>query len=260
LVVLKRILRKVHYAILLLKLAGPRVFARELRHQVCSRTTFIGLEKDLDAEGVPVQSRIEYTLRPASEEDMKEVLQRAKSEDKESARELLLRKWFYDAGFHNCYIARTADANELCYMQWLVSPDDNNKVSRQFSSRFPRLKEHEIRLENAFTLDKYRGNRVMSSVMVKLSELARSRGFKRLVTFVGQNNIASLKGCGRAGFKKFEEISELKLFFFTKRKTVLRIKAKVPLDDTASLTTEGASCPCPPNPKSRGGHHRELWL
>ena len=91
-------------------------------------------------------------------------------------------------------------------------------VSRDFRSRLPRLKADEILVENAFTFEKYRGNRIMPSVMVELSEVARKNGFKRMIVYVPQDNIASLKGCERSGFKKFEEIPELKLLFFTKRK------------------------------------------
>ncbi len=215
---LKSILSKVQYAILLFRFGGLKVFLRQVRLQIYSRATLIGLEKNLAAKSTQVPCKLEYTLRLASEEDMKEVLRRAKSEGGESARELLHRKWFYDAGFRTCYVARTADTGEICSLQWLVLRDNSNLARQGFKRRYPKLKEGEILLDKVFTFEKYRGNRIMPSVMVKLFELARSKGFEWARIYIDQNNTASLKGAERAGFKKFTEVPELKLLFFTKRK------------------------------------------
>ena len=209
--------RKMRYALLLLKIGGLKVFFRQLMRQIYHRATFIGLEMDLNADNVRVPSKVEYFLRPASEEDMEKVVQKAKTESMESAHELIQRKWFYESGFHNCYIARTVDTGELCHIQWLVSSEKDDVVSRGFGRRLPRLRMDEILVENAFTFEECRGNRIMSSVMVELSQLARRDGFRRMIAYVHQDNEASLKGCEMAGFRKFEEIRELKLLFFTKR-------------------------------------------
>ena len=210
--------RQVHYAIMLAKTGGLKIFACQLKRQIYSTTTLIGLKKDLEANSVQVPCRSEYTLRPASDEDMLEVLRKSKSESKQSAHELLQRKWFYESGFRNCYVARTADTGELCYIQWLVSPEDNHVVKRGFRSRLPRLTEDECLLENAFTFERYRGNRIMSSAVAQLCEIARKRGFKQMIAYVSRYNVASLKACEEAGFKKFENVPELKLLFFTRRK------------------------------------------
>jgi RimJ/RimL family protein N-acetyltransferase len=157
-------------------------------------------------------------LRPASTEDIEEVLQKSKTQSSESAHELIQRKWFYESGFHDYYVARTSDANQLCHIAWLLSPEDDTVVRHGFRYRLPGLKESEVLVENLFTFESYRGKGIMSSAMVKLGELARTKGFKRMITYVSHDNIASLKACERAGFKKFEEIPELKLLFFTIRK------------------------------------------
>ena len=215
--VLKEALRKVRYAVLLARVGGPKVFFRQLKRQVYSRATFIGLEKNLNTKCAPVPCQVEYSLQLASEKDMEEVVQKAKTESKDSAHELVQRSWFYEFGFHDCYIARTIDTGELCFMQCLISKKYDNLLNQGFKYWFPKLKEDEAILENAYTFEKYRGKRIMPSVMVKLSELASSKGYKRVITYVEQDNIASLKGCQRAGFKQFEKIPELKLFFITKR-------------------------------------------
>ncbi len=215
--VLKEALRKVRYAVLLARVGGPKVFFRQLKRQVYSRATFIGLEKNLNTKCAPVPCRVEYALQLASEKDMDEVVQKAKTESKESAHELVQRRWFYESGFLNCYVARTIDTGELCYMVWLISLVDRALVKSGFRDMLPRLKEDEILMENSYTFEKHRGNRIMPSAMAEWSEMARSNGFKRVITYVRQDNIASLRGCERAGFRKFEEIPEFKLLFFSKR-------------------------------------------
>ena len=80
---LKRAFRKVRYAILLLRIGGLKLFLCQLKRQVYSRATYIGMGANLDTDIVQVPSRLEYTLRPASPEDMEEVLQKAKTESKE---------------------------------------------------------------------------------------------------------------------------------------------------------------------------------
>jgi hypothetical protein len=128
------------------------------------------------------------------------------------------RKGFYECGFRDCYAARTTDTGELCFVAWLISARDGNLVNRGFKSRFPSLEEDELLLDNCYIFEKYWGNSIMPSVLVELWELARSKGFKRMITYVRQNNLASLRALKKPGLRKLEEIPELKLFFFTRRK------------------------------------------
>lgn len=216
--VLKSALRMVRCAVLLLKIGGPKAFFDQLSRLIYSRDILIGLEKDLDARGVCVSSKLPYSWRQASEREMEELLTKAKAESKESVHELIKRKWFYECGFHDCYAARTADSGELCFVAWLISTKDGNLVNRSFKNRLPSLEEDELLLENCYTFENYRGNSIMPSVLVELWELARNKGFKRLITYVGQDNVASLRAFEKLGFRKFGEVPELKLFFFNRRK------------------------------------------
>jgi len=208
----------VRYAGLLLKIGGPRMFLSQLRRQLYSKDILFGLDKDLDAQRVKVASKSSYFLRPASNGDMEELLARAKEESKQSVHELVERRWFYECGFKGCYVARNSDTGEICFIAWLISANDSELVSQGFKDRLPGLKEGELLLENCYTFEKYRGNNIMPSVVVELQEMARDRGFKRMVTCVRQDNRASLRAFEKLAFRKFEEIPELKILFFTKRK------------------------------------------
>jgi len=217
-IILNPAVRKVRYGILLIKNGGLRLFWHHLKRQIYGKSTFRVLERDLQTDNGHIPCGIEYSLRPASKEDMEEVLRISRSESRESVYDLMQRKWFYESGFHDCYVARTADTNDPCHIQWLVSSADDHVVSRGFRSRFPRLREGEVLIDNVFTFEKHRGKRIMPSVMVELSQMARRKGFKRMLTYVREDNISSLKGFERAGFKKFEKMRQIRFLFYTRRK------------------------------------------
>ena len=212
---LGRFLRAAHYAGLLIQIGGPRAFITQLRRQFYSRSIFFGLEKDLDSKRVPISSLLPYSWRKASDKDIDELLVKAKTESKESAHELLKRKWFFECGFHDCYVARTADTGDMCFIGWLLSAKDDILISSGFKGRLPRLNQEEVLLENHYTLEKYRGNNIFPSVVDKLCGLAKDEGHKRMIAYVRKDNTACLKGLSRLSFGKFKEISELKLLFFT---------------------------------------------
>ena len=214
---LKRVFKAMRYAALLLKLGGPKAFLFQLRRQIYSRDILFGLETNSDTDKVAVTSRLQYSLAPASEKDIEEVVLKAETESEESAHELIQRKWFYECGFHECYMARTADTRDPCFLAWIISSKDSSVVNQGFKSRLPSLQEDELLLENCYTFEQYRGNGIMPSALSELWETAISKGFKRMITYVRQDNKASLRAFEKLGFRKFDEIRERKLLFFTKR-------------------------------------------
>ena len=58
----------------------------------------------------------------------------------------------------------------------------------------------------------------MVSVVTKLCKLAIGMGHKRMIAYVRKDNAACLGALKRLSFREFEEVPELKLFFFTRRK------------------------------------------
>ena len=106
---LKRALRKARYAILLAGAGGAGVFWHQFKRQIYSTVSFVGMERNLGTDSVRIPCRLKYSLQPALAVDMEELLQKARSESRESAHELVQRKWFYDCGFRNCFVARAGD-------------------------------------------------------------------------------------------------------------------------------------------------------
>jgi RimJ/RimL family protein N-acetyltransferase len=205
------------YGLALFRVGGARAFFPQLVRQIYSRGVLLGLEKDLNVDGVRVASRLPFLLRPATEKDIEELMVKAKMESPASVHELMERKWFYESGFRDCYAARTAATGELCFVAWLVSAGDGRVIDRGFSSRLPRMAENEVLLENCYTFEKYRGNNVMPAALCDIWEIARKRGFQRLITYVRRENAASLRSFEKLKLKQYEEITELKLMFFTRR-------------------------------------------
>ena len=204
---------KINYAIDIWKIAGPWIFVRRLLSNIYSLTTYIGLVKDLGVKGSPVSARIEYTLQLASDEDMEEVFQRASSEDSATAHELLHRKSFYNAGYHNCYIARASEGNEICHLKWIITTKDIEGMSPLYRYILGRLTEKDMLTENTFTFPKYRKSRVGAAVRYELSQMAKGQGFTRMFGYVQKGNTAALKSFLIDGYAQFEEVSWRKLFF-----------------------------------------------
>jgi hypothetical protein len=209
---------KAKYALLAARYGGLNYLFTETKQRIYRKETFIGLVKDLNENDIEIKSKIDYSLRLASPDDIDEILDFIKYEGKEAIFELIQRKWFYDSGFHNCYIARTRMNNDLCYMQWTISWQDENAGSPDFKSSFPWLEEQEMQLEHAYTFTRYRGNRIMPAVMNDLFQIGREKGLKRVISYVLADNTASLKGCRSVGFKDFRIVQRTKLPFLTRYK------------------------------------------
>jgi GNAT superfamily N-acetyltransferase len=208
--------RTARYAAALIRTGGARAFFSQLARQIYSRDTLFGLEKALDASGMPLKSRVPYVLEYASMADIGKLPAYARTESAASAHELLERKWFYENGFRDCYIARDRETGEVCGLAWLVSAADET-VARGFGGRLPALQTDEVLLENCYTFEKYRGRGIMPAMVHDLQEKARHAGFRHMLTYVRRDNTASLQVFKKLDFRMFQEISELKLFFRTKR-------------------------------------------
>jgi GNAT superfamily N-acetyltransferase len=206
------------YAILLIRIDGAILFFSHLKGQIFHRYAFLSLQKNLDTKSLPIPCEVRYSLQLASDKDMQEMIEMARAEGKESAYELIGRKLFYDSGFRDCYVARSADTNELCFIQWMISPQVCQGLYRDFGNMLPRLESTDLWMENSYTFKKYRGKKLYPAVLVDLAHIARDKGFKRILTYVREDNIASIKGCERAGFQVFGRGTEVKFLFSTRRK------------------------------------------
>ena len=204
---------------MLLKIGGWTPFLKQLAHQTYSRTVHVGVNIDLQNTEIPqVEAKVKYTLRLASKEDIDEVLRKAKTESKDMAQNLVYRRWLYEEGYHNCYIARTADTNEICFLQFIIYPEDEKLLQGRFRIWLPELKEDEAIIEGTYTFEKFRGNRLHPAITAEQLRICKSKGIKRVISYVEKNNLASLKGFERAGYTPFEEIYKQRILFGVRRR------------------------------------------
>jgi RimJ/RimL family protein N-acetyltransferase len=217
--ILKRVLIEIRSAVVLLRVDGPGIFFKQMMRQIYNRSIKIGFIMDLQEVNIPrIEAKIKYVLQLASKEDMEEALAQAKSESEKSIHSPVVLSWLYEDGYHNCYIARTVDTNEPCFMHFIIYPEDDKKVKGRFREWFPKLKEDEVLVEAAYTFEKFRGNRLHPAILADLLRICQEKGFRRVFAQVEKDNIASLKGAVRAGLVPVEEVSRLRILFFTRRK------------------------------------------
>jgi hypothetical protein len=165
-----------------------------------SEQTAYGLRRDLQAPLTTPEALIPITVRPIRDEDVPAVLESAQSMSLEEKWDRDQRLRLLEAGAGTCFVAVTAD-DVPCYTQWLFSSKDNDFLRSHFNGTFPTLDADTALLEGAYTPTAFRGQRIMSAAMAMIAEQARSVDARYVITFVGTDNVASLKGCFRAGFE-----------------------------------------------------------
>ena len=159
--------------------------------------TRFGLCRDLAVPITMPSAKIPISVRALHDSDLPSLL----SIDGGSAddmREAAVRRSFISKGARRGFVAVDERSQTPCYVQWLFGTEDNEFISRL--GGFPPLEAGQALLENAYTPPNYRGLGIMSVAMALIAEQAATIGARSVFTFVGENNIASLKGCQRAGF------------------------------------------------------------
>ncbi|CAA9380282.1 MAG: hypothetical protein AVDCRST_MAG32-1595 [uncultured Nocardioides sp.] len=183
----------------------PRIAVATLRQQarrrlelgLVSRSARYGLRRDLRAPHQHPSAKIELIVRPMRPEDAVSLYgdDQASTADK---MELHWRRRYVDEQLARGWVAVDVESNRPCYVQWLLPQSENAFITQ--AGDFPALARDEALLENAFTPAAYRGKGIMSAAMSRIAEQAEQYGARYVMTFVGDDNIASLKGCQRAGF------------------------------------------------------------
>jgi hypothetical protein len=178
-----------------------------------AKMTGLGLRRDLEIPFSAPEAAIPITVRLLREDDVPLLLGTEDPTLSGAARvERLNRVNMVRAGFARCFVAANAE-DRPCYMQFLIGADENDLLRTHFRGLYPVLAPDEALLEGAFTPEGFRGQRIMPSAMAQIAAKAAERGARWVMTYVGDDNIASLKGCKRAGFVPFQEREERWRFF-----------------------------------------------
>lgn len=174
--------------------------ARRVRAALWSDSVSVRLERDLGNPFPAPESTIPLQIRPLRDADLSTLLGlRANGVSSAERVDRERRARLVDARLPTAYVAVTEDGAP-CYVQWLVGAEQNDRIQQVWNGEFPILAADEALLEGAFTPEAYRGRRIMPAAMARIAEVATDLGARRVVTFVTEDNVPSLKGCARAGF------------------------------------------------------------
>jgi hypothetical protein len=178
---------------------GPTATMRALAEQGWYTKLFYGLRADLTAlpEVRPAKASITMTPRdPSTFRGFDDELKRVGGSDYV---EVCFRILSCDAGVRTLYAADGPDGDPA-YAQWLVRPAEQDVIHEHAPGRYPRLEAHEVLLEGAYTFRNSRRMGMMADGMAQLLRIARDEGFRSALTYVGADNVASLRGCATVGF------------------------------------------------------------
>lgn len=161
--------------------------------------TRYGLLRDVSQKFNLPAAKIPLAVRPLNDRDLPALFGHAGPASELTERlEVAWRHAFIEKGARGGFVAVDERSDTPCYVQWLLSPRDNGFIEKL--GGFPPLAEGEALLENAYTPPAFRGLGVMAAAMAQIAERASDFGGRKVLTFVATDNVASLKGCQRAGF------------------------------------------------------------
>jgi GNAT superfamily N-acetyltransferase len=186
---------------------GRRV-ARALATRISSRDIAFGLRRDLTLPLSPPAPKLQVLVRPLDPHDALPFLDAdASGIEGVVAFDRVRQRRLLDDGIGTCWVA-IGPGGEVCYMQWLISSSSNDRIQERWPKLFPVLGADEALLEGAYTPEQHRGQGLMAYAMAVIAEHAAELGARWVVTFVGTDNVPSLKGCRRAGFTPYVERRE----------------------------------------------------
>jgi GNAT superfamily N-acetyltransferase len=165
---------------------------RELAHRVHSDEASYVLRRDLSVPLNPrPKAKIPIRIRPMEPSDLPQILA-------ERPRRLPVLQ----ANIPTCYVA-TVEEGSICYMQWLVGADQQMRLRPYFKGELAGYDRDTVLLEFAYTFERFRGCGIMSAAMAEIAEQGLARGARWALTYVKDDNVASLKGCAKAGFRPY---------------------------------------------------------
>ena len=212
------------------------LFAELHRRLYSDRYAFV-LRRDLRTPFEAPAARIPLTVRPLQGNDVAELLQGDHPDD--DPQDKASRNRMVEAGLPGCHVGVT-DGDRPCYMQWLIGHRNNEQIQRYFGGIFPILKPDTALLEGAYTPAAHRGKGIMPAAMAQIAERADRLGARYVITFVGIDNVASLKGCERAGFQPYAVRTE-RFRFLRRRVTIEPLSDRYPYPLPSSAGTAAAA-------------------
>jgi len=179
---------------------GPRGIADTLRMRAWSESREFGLACEAASAPAARKAKVPVVMQPmdgqAGLAHFAAELDRVNGEEH---RDVHNRVRMCANGVRTLYISLDPEG-EAIYAQWLVAPGEEAPLQETVPNQFPTLPEGEWLVEGAYTFTAFRRMGAMGDGMHQLLMAARDAGGRRVITYVGEENLASLRGCANAGF------------------------------------------------------------
>ena len=202
-----RLSKQVRDGVELVATGRSRILLHTMRTRLRSETVALGLRRDLTVPHPVPPAKIPIQVLPLQPGDDLSMLDVTPNILPDDVRGMLAQRRLVEAALPTCWVAIGPDGR-VCYMQWLSASQDNAHIERQWADLFPVLAPDEALLEGAYTGRAYRGQGIMAHAMARIAEGASDFGARWVLTFVGETNVASLKGCAKAGFVPYVRRTE----------------------------------------------------
>jgi hypothetical protein len=190
-----------------------RLVADRVAQRVWSIREAVGFRRDLDLPFAAPAASIPIDIRELGPDELPAMLDPTIAGASQlDILECASRRTLWARHFGRCFVA-TAPDGRACFLQWLFDHRDNAALAGHFGDSFPVLQRDEALLEGAYTPAPFRGLKIMPAAMARIAEHAAGPGARYVHTFVGTENLPSLKGCVRAGFSPHQwRVQRLRLF------------------------------------------------
>jgi GNAT superfamily N-acetyltransferase len=197
----------------LMQLPTLRLIARRVGERLWSSREAIGFRRDLALPFTAPEAKLPLVIVELGPDELPAMLDPSLAGASAlDSLECASRRALWQRHFGRCFVARAPDG-QAGFLQWLFDHRDNAALATHFGDAFPVLAEGEALLEGAYTPAAFRGQRIMPAAMARIAERAADTGARYVHTFVGIDNMPSLKGCVRAGFPPHQwRTQHLRLF------------------------------------------------
>jgi hypothetical protein len=211
----------------LLRALEFKEIVRKILVRVFSEFRSIGLMRDLT---IPLKlpiANIPLMIRPLEEEDIPKIFDfKTPGLTEKDKSDLLNRLEHVHAHIPTCYVAVTPNGVPV-FIGWLMAHTENEKIQAYFNGIFPLLTPDAALLENVLTLVGFRRQGVMKAAVALIAERGTDIGAKRVIVFVEEHNIASLRGMKQVGFSPYVLRHE-KWFLFHRTLTFTKLPENTP--------------------------------
>ena len=144
-------------------------------------------ERDLDQPIQEIKAKVDLTIAPAEKSEIESIIKLVEARDsngqKAKVQNIILNR-FQKGSL--CFLGKIG--TEVVHYNWISFNWDES-----LAGRFLHLKENEAFFLDAFTLEKWRGEKIYPAVQYQLFHYLKQRGYRKIYTLVDTDNRSSKK-------------------------------------------------------------------